>query len=123
MFESPLDVRWVRGSKDKAILLRSLDYKTHQGIYISVPKGFETDFASIPRIFRIFFSKTGKYRDAAVLHDYLYKYQGFGFWSRAGADKVFLQAMQDLGVGWTTRHAIHKAVRIGGWKYWNQCKS
>ena len=121
MFHTPLDVRWVRGSKDKAILLESLVYETVDGIFINVPKGFETDFASIPRVFRIFFSKTGKYRDAAVIHDYLYGSQGFSLWNRKQVDQIFLQAMKDLGVGWTTRRTIHKAVRLGGGRYWRKC--
>ena len=120
MFKTPLDVRWVRGSKDKAELLAPLEYVTESGIPILVPRWFVTDFASVPKIFWSLFPKTGKYRDAAVVHDYLYRYNGFGFWSRAGVDKIFIQAMKELEVPWWKRQALWSAVRIGGWKTWRK---
>ena len=35
--------------------------------------GFETDFASIPRLLRIIISKLGRYNKAALLHDAIYQ--------------------------------------------------
>lgn len=38
---------------------------------ITVPVGFVSDGASIPWLFRLVFSSTGKYFGAAIIHDYL----------------------------------------------------
>lgn len=99
--------------------------------WITVPVDFHTDFASIPRPFRNIFTSTGGYGKAAVVHDYLY---GEGFIAellvdeetgdvyehhyhptRAEADRIFLEAMMVLGVGWWTRTTVYLAVRAGGW--------
>jgi hypothetical protein len=39
------------------------------------------------------------------------------------ADLVFLDAMHELGVGWVTRHTIHRAVRLGGWAGYKKANS
>jgi hypothetical protein len=39
---------------------------------VIVPRGFETDYASIPRAFWVILAPTGKHTYAAVVHDYLY---------------------------------------------------
>ena len=121
-FLDPLRIESVRGTSDKFKLLEKLRYKCLNKVIIEVPAGFETDFASVPRIFRGLFPKAGKYRDAAVIHDYLYKYQGFEMFSRADVDSLFKQAMAELGVSWLRRNAIYSAVRLGGGLYWKQCK-
>ncbi len=93
---------------------------------ITVPKCFKTDFASVPRIFWRIFPPWGKYGKAAVLHDYLYSTLGRpgstapGDLSRRECDDIFLEAMGVVGVGWLTRHTIHRAVRLGGWMAWNE---
>ncbi len=95
---------------------------------ISVPVGFVTDFASIPRVARIIIPKLGKWTKAAVIHDYLYqnsesgtRYEtGYIKWSRKGADIVFRDAMADLGVVAWKRWVMWAAVRIGGWLAWRK---
>ena len=62
---------------------------------ISVPEGFQTDFASVPRIFWVILPPDGKYTQAAVVHDFIYNKQ---IRSRKEADRIFLEAMQVLGV-------------------------
>lgn len=79
---------------------------------VSVPSGFETDFASIPRVFWAILPPTGDYGKAAVLHDWLYRTQGRA--TRAEADGVLMEAMIALGVGWWTRTIIYRGVRLGG---------
>jgi len=46
------------------------DYTSINGS-ITVPEGFITDGASIPRLARNFFSPTGRYFGAAIIHDYI----------------------------------------------------
>ena len=87
-------------------------------IEISVPVGFVTDGASVPRIFWNIFSPFGVYFPAALIHDFLYskssnqQHEGL---TRKQSDQIFLGAMQELGVGWLTRRTIYRAVRLGGW--------
>jgi hypothetical protein len=82
---------------------------------ITVPVGFETDFASVPRVFWAILPKWGKYGNAAVIHDWLYWEQGR---SRPAADAVFLEAMAVLGVSAVVRQTMYTAVRLFGWLAW-----
>ncbi len=86
------------------------------GMAIHVPKGFETDFASVPRVFWRVLPPTGDYGKAAVIHDKLYK-DGSG--NREWCDGVFLEAMTVLGVSLIKRQIIYRAVRLFGWIAWN----
>jgi hypothetical protein len=77
-----------------------------------LPTHFETDFASIPRLYRWRFSPTGKAAPAALAHDFMYRAAEH---PRSVCDQVFLDGMESCGVGWWDRHVMHKAVRLGGW--------
>lgn len=83
---------------------------------IVVPVNFETDFASVPRIFWTIVPPWGKYSPAAVVHDYLYIKQHT---TRLYADSVFKELMKALGVSWWKRNLMYSAVRAGGWFVWN----
>lgn len=89
------------------------------GVAISVPKGFETDFASIPRFFQRLLPKLDKHRRAAIVHDFLYARQGFNVYDRKRCDEIFLEAMGILNVPTWKRHAMYRAVRLFGWAAWN----
>jgi hypothetical protein len=86
---------------------------------IEVPTGFVTDFASIPRFFwRVIGAPAeGKYRLAAVVHDYLYRTPGICM--RNQADSVLREAMVVSGCSAFDVHAIYWGVRLGGWLAWN----
>lgn len=84
---------------------------------VTIPTGFVTDGASVPKVFWNILSPFGEYFPAALLHDYLYSRWStshFGV-DRATADKLFLEAMFNIGVPWHTRHIIYRAVRMFGW--------
>jgi hypothetical protein len=83
---------------------------------VTIPTGFETDGASIPRIFWNILQPFGEYFPAALLHDYLYSRTSTMYFDcdREEADFLFLEAMFNLGVPWHTRHTIHVAVRMFG---------
>ena len=83
---------------------------------ITVPTGFKTDLASIPRVFWRVLPPIGKYDAGAVVHDYLYQYNGV---TRKQADDVLREAMTVLGVGRFPRWMIYVGVSTGGWKPWN----
>jgi len=96
-------------------LLEEFDYylgSPESGLFIRVPKGFITDFASVPRIFWPILPPWDKYGKAAVLHDYLYHSHRF---IRLLCDAIFFEAMGVLGVSWWKRWVLYLGVRIGGW--------
>lgn len=82
---------------------------------ISVPLGFMTDFASVPRPFWSILPQWGKYGNAAVIHDFLYWEQRR---TRKEADDIFLEAMGVLGVSKLTAGVMYWAVRLFGWLAW-----
>lgn len=82
---------------------------------IKVPRKFRTDFASVPRIFWPLVSPHGKQGKAAVIHDYLYS---IGYANRKVSDKIFLEAMEVLGVSKWKRTIMYWAVRVGGGGGW-----
>ncbi len=99
------------------VLFRDLDYRLGQtDVTITVPKGFVTDFASIPQPFwATGLSPNGKYSKAAIVHDYLYWTQGC---TRRQADNILMIAMKESDVDVTTRAAIYEGVRLGGDGAW-----
>lgn len=105
-------------------LIEELNYYMDDGHFISVPIGFVTDLASIPRPFRNIFSVNGNHREAAVLHDWGYFRQGAVtdglVLSRSEVDALFLQAMERSGIGLFKRKAMYYAVRLGGFIAWRQ---
>ena len=88
----------------------------------SVPKGFETDLASIPAFFRRIIPVNDTHVLAAVVHDYLYSVKGKASATktvtRKQADKAFLEAMRELKVPVWKRNVMYRAVRMGGRTYW-----
>jgi hypothetical protein len=82
---------------------------------VIVPRGFVTDFASIPPHLQSLISSLGPYVLPAVVHDYLYWEQRC---SRAQADRLFLLAMQEMGVPFARRVAMYEAVNGFGRAAW-----
>lgn len=88
-----------------------------EGKSVSVPIGFVTDFASVPRVFWTALPRDGQYTYPAIIHDYLYWEQPV---SRKDADYVLDCAMGDFNVPAVTRGAIYAAVRVGGGIAWKE---
>ena len=76
---------------------------------IIVPDGFPTDLSSIPRVARFLIIKNGRHRPAAIVHDYLCREDILP--DRVLADKIFLEAMELVGVPKLRRYAMYAAVR------------
>lgn len=92
---------------------------------ISIPAGFVTDFASIPRGLWNIFPPAGKWGKAAVVHDWLYQTQNATthLVTRAEADAVLKEGMEVLGVSRWARWTIYAGIRAGGWATWNKYRS
>lgn len=112
-FLTNLDVRRVT-DKDWT-LIASLDYWSAKlGRQITVPAGFTTDFASVPRLPFAYAIFGNLAQEESVIHDLLYRRNG-GV-TRAQADAVFLEAMEVMGKPWYVRWPMYLGVRAGGWK-------
>lgn len=81
-------------------------------IAITVPKGFKTDLASIPRPLWVLFPPFGHYLKPSILHDFLCVSPGC---PRALGDALFRVAMQLEKVKWYKRFPIYCGVRL--WAY------
>lgn len=100
------------------LLLDDLVYASDvMGGLITVPTGFITDLASVPRLPLAYLLAGGKANRPAVVHDFLYV-ELIG--TRAQADAVFLEAMEVDGQSWWRRRLMYTAVRLGGWAPYNR---
>ncbi|MEU8901663.1 DUF1353 domain-containing protein [Nocardia sp. NPDC048505] len=75
----------------------------------TVPAGFRTDFASVPRALVWLIPRYGAYTRAAILHDYLIHSDEV---STADADGLFRRALRELGVSLPRRWMMWAAVRV-----------
>ena len=101
--------------------MTSLTYLDSRGLMAtSVPRGFITDLASIPRILHSLIPVNGRHSPAAIVHDYLYATQRC---TRKQADETFLWAMESLGVNAVRRYAMYAGVRAFGWLVWAERKT
>jgi hypothetical protein len=87
------------------------------GLVITIPKGFVTDGASVPSLFQNIIAPWGKWGPAAIVHDYLYRWQGT---TQRQADDVLLEAMRVLEVDRFRQFAIWSAVRMFGASAWRE---
>jgi hypothetical protein len=110
-FTTALQLEYLDGQSWR--VLQAFAYATCAGFLIVVPAGFETDFASVPRFFWRLLPPTGQYGKAAVIHDYLYRTVTEDF-TKNECDRIFLEAMEYLGVGRPTRYAMYWGVRLFG---------
>ena len=84
---------------------------------------YPTDYASIPKILKLFLEYVGTEADAYIIHDYLYNYKGYRTTkrgqinkvSRLWADMEMYKHMKRLGSPLWRRMAYFKAVRLFGW--------
>jgi hypothetical protein len=84
---------------------------------MTVPVGFYTDFASVPRFLPIVYACFGDTaHEPAVIHDWLYY---CAITTREMADDILLEAMKVKGMSAWRYEPIYWGVRAGGWAAWN----
>ena len=88
-------------------------YKTKEYL-IKVPKGFVTDYASIPKLLRGIVLPYGKHSGASVVHDWLYSSNCNLDLSREKSDKIFLEILKEEKVSFLLRILMYFAVRKFG---------
>ena len=115
-FTTPLRV-WKRPDQ-RWELIDELIYQSDRVGLITVPKGFDTDYASVPRLPLMFWFLGDRGHSAAVVHDYLYRTAEV---ARSQADAVFEEALEAEGeMSWFGRQAMWLGVRVGGWAAYDQ---
>ena len=111
-FLTQLDAKLLNDQKNEWQLDADLIYQSDvAGRVLTVPRGFKTDFASVPRIPLIYDLMGGYARAAATIHDHLYT---TGELERSLADKVFKEAAIVSGVSKWRAWAMYLAVRAFG---------
>jgi hypothetical protein len=88
------------------------------GRTITVPAGFETDFASVPRLPLAYWLFGGVADEAAVIHDYAYS--GALRVTRKQADELFSEAMKACGTAAWRRGPMWLGVRLFGGIHYNE---
>lgn len=117
-FLSPLDVEKLDSGRWRVLRdLRATLSDGAQSRSFCVREGYETDFASVPRLPFVFWIMGDTVHRAAVLHDFLYSSgkdtAGAGV-SRQEADAIFLAAMKADGVPAWRRGLMWAGVRLFG---------
>lgn len=125
-FSAPLDTRYDAEASaalgaDHWRVLREFrfwaDLPRLGRIWVTVPAGYLTDGASVPRLLWSLIPPWGQYGQAAVVHDLLCEYLRvmtdageLVAITRAECDTLFLEAMQVLQVPQPRRGAMHAGV-------------
>ncbi len=104
-------------------------------IRVVVPKGFTTDWNSVPQPLWAYFAPW-EYPEAGLVHDWLYASpEGFARMSRNGphanttvlskgdCDDIHRRILHLKGCRWTKRQAIHAALKLGGGWAWDRHRS
>ncbi len=97
-------------------LIHAIRFESSAGKVITVPAGYRTDFASVPRFFHRIVSPVGRHGKAAIVHDWLCDEspKTTDYWQAA---EIFDEAMEALGVSRLRRKIMVAAVVVGGPKF------
>lgn len=114
-FKTDLIVKELDG--DLHELQTPLVYEAKDGTTFVVPAGFVTDYASIPAVVQWRYPKSGPWKWAATVHDYLYRSNGV---TRQYADNILREGMEARNIPWRVRQIFYVGVRIGGGITWNK---
>jgi len=120
-FLTELDLRDLSTPKKELYELLAPLVLNHKGILITVPKGFKTDLASVPRVPFIYNKWGNRAHREAVIHDYLYKIDAIPNLPREMCDLIFLDAMICRGNDQDVYEPMYEAVRAAGWIFYKKC--
>ncbi len=109
------------GSKDHIRLVKLFAYNwggfgAYEAETILVPPGFLYDNESFPRWSQGVFDAENQGAKAATIHDWVYQTEKF---PRHICDRIYLDALKDSKMGFTSRYIRYYGVRCGGGQYWS----
>ena len=107
---SEIDIKRV-GARN-AIVLRTTTL-----FGVTIPEGFETDGASVPRLFWFVISPYTEALYAAIVHDFQLLDDGFNAARRHKIDRQFYYNLRDSGINIIRCLAAYYAVRAWSWYY------
>jgi hypothetical protein len=88
-----------------------------EGIKYTIPKGFKTDLASIPRFaWPIMSPAHSSLIRPAIVHDWFYR--AYCEFDRKSTDLVFYHMLRNDGVGFIRARFMYYAVRMWGWRFY-----
>lgn len=87
-----------------------------KGRVITIEQGFETDFASVPRIPFAYWFFGDTAHESAVIHDWLFHHHEVC--DEPTANSVLMEAMTVEGIPAWRRWGIYMGVKIGGYSPW-----
>lgn len=112
-------------------LMETMRFTTSEGVMVAVPRGFQSDGASVPRLLWSILPPFGPWTRAAVLHDYLTRRHAVGdpheaADSRAKCDRLFRECLRQDGVGkwtaWVMFAGVRTASTLFGWSRMGNAK-
>lgn len=123
----PIAINWGKLGED-CDLITIADITFRRGIWkYPIPRGYEFDGASIPRLIRWMpgYQRVGRHLWAALIHDYTiddsrkpYEERVIDL-PRAVADALFITLLLDTGVAARQSRMMHRAVRLySAWLAW-----
>ncbi len=122
---SPEELRSIEASGQLYVLEAEFRYESDAFGLIVVPKGFTTDFASIPRpAFWYIDPEDPQILFPSVVHDYLYTRRGDLdrgsnlILSRKACDSCLREGMLSSGARRAQALVVFLAVRMGGGLHW-----
>ena len=114
-FITELDASLKPGTDNVWVLNSPLVYKSDLVGRIKAHAGFETDFASVPRIPVVYSLWGARAHREAVIHDYLFRKDSDPLVGFMAANRVFLEAMEARGKPWGIRYPMFWGVCIGAY--------
>lgn len=114
-FRNHLDALLIDERRNIWKLSSELVYDSDMVGTITVPVGFRTNFASVPRVPVAYTLAGDTARAAATIHDYLYSRRRY---PRLICDSIFLEAMKATKIPWWRRHMMYLGVRLFGWRFY-----
>lgn len=117
-FLTPLRLEYAADGSGQKIVASPFVYQSDVAMEtFTVPEGFRTDLASVPRLPLAYMLFGGVADEAAVVHDYLYSER---LVSRKMADDVFDEAMKVKGIWAWRRWPMWFGVRLFGGSHWEE---
>lgn len=115
-FLSPLVLQLAGGDGEQWLLKAPFQYSSDVlNRIVTVPEGFQTDLASVPRLPVVYLLTGATGNEAAVVHDFLYTLQPC---TRKQADDVFYEAALSSGVPKWRAWMMWAGIRAGGGSHW-----
>ena len=113
-FLTDLKIELRPDSDNVYVLQQPLVYYSDLVGLVKIPRGFQTDFASVPRVPLVYMAWGDRAHREAVIHDYLYRIDAVPTVPFMVANAVFLEAMECRGKPFYVRYPMYWGVVIGG---------